>query len=136
MTDPLCMFASPYQTVPYAGMPEIVRKILGICAERGIERVVVGLPVQADGREGEGCRRARILSDRLRAQSMACELWDESWTSRDAEDVLRSMGKTRRTAKENVDAIAASLILKDYLESRAQITTTLVPPARSAGETG
>jgi len=117
VTDPLAMLASPYDTIDFRTMPALVDRIVGLCREKEVQCVVVGLPVREDGREGEGCVRARLLCSRLRDRGCESVLWDETWTSRDAEAVLREAGKTRKTAKGKVDAIAASLILKDYLET-------------------
>lgn len=94
----------------------LVGALIRLCKEKEVETVVIGLPVSADGSEGPGCARARRLSGRLIEAGIRSELVDESWSSRDAEQVLREMGKSRRTAREKVDAIAASLILRDYLE--------------------
>jgi RNase H-fold protein (predicted Holliday junction resolvase) len=46
---------------------------------------------------------------------MRVELQDERWSSRDAEEILRETGKSRKTSRGKVDAIAASLILSEYL---------------------
>ena len=91
------------------------RALRGICAERSVTLVVIGLPVSADGTEGPGCVRARRIAADLLSRGLRVELQDESWSSRDAEDILRETGKNRRKSKEKVDAIAASLILSEFL---------------------
>jgi len=88
--------------------------LLSICAEKEVRLVVVGLPLSADGSEGPGCARARRIQERLTAAGMHAVLHDESWSSRDAETVVREIGGTRRGARDRIDAIAASLILRDY----------------------
>jgi putative Holliday junction resolvase len=117
LTDPLAMIASPYGTIPFSSMETLAKRIAHLCTEKLIELVIIGLPVRDDGREGEGCERSRVFQSKLKSRGIACVLWDESWSSRDAEQILKTLGKTRRTAKEKVDAIAASLFLRDYLQS-------------------
>ncbi len=115
LTDPLRIVSSPLETVPMTGMRALVDRILRLCAERGVGLVVIGLPVSADGTAGPGCARARRLAEMLHAAGTATALQNESWSSRDAEAALRETGRTRRSSRERVDAVAASLILRDYL---------------------
>jgi putative holliday junction resolvase len=118
LTDPLRMISSPLTTVPVRSETDLAETLARLCREHEAGLVVLGLPLSADGSEGPGCARARRMAARLSAMGIAVELQDESWSSRDAEEILRETGGSRRTAKEKVDAIAASLILRDYL-SRA-----------------
>jgi putative Holliday junction resolvase len=120
LSDPLRLISSPLETVPFGSMGSLAGRIEALCHERDVGLVVIGLPVRDDGREGEGCDRARLLAERLTGRGIRCELWDESWSSRDAEKVLQALGKTREKGRRKIDAIAASLILTDYLESRAR----------------
>jgi putative Holliday junction resolvase len=115
LSDPLRMVSSPLATVPMTSESALARTLADLCREHQVGTVVLGLPLSADGSEGPGCARARRIAARLQSLDIPTELQDESWSSRDAEDVLRETGKTRRGAREKVDAIAASLILRDYL---------------------
>ena len=115
LTDSRRIIASPFQTIPLDTEPSLVRRLLALCADQRVTTVVVGLPLSADGSEGPGCARARRIAEALQRGGIAVRLQDESWSSREAEDILRQTGKTRRTSREKVDAIAASLILSDYL---------------------
>jgi putative holliday junction resolvase len=120
LTDPLQMISSPLDTIPMTSESAVAERLVNLCRERAVKTVVIGLPVSADGSEGPGCERSRRIAARLAAAGLQTILHDESWSSRDAEDVLRRTGKTRRGAKERIDAIAASLILKDYLEGASR----------------
>jgi putative holliday junction resolvase len=115
LTDPGRMISSPHATIPMGSENALVRSLLDICAERAVSLVVIGLPLSADGNEGPGCERARRIAAALGSSGVTVKLHDERWSSRDAEKILRETGKNRRTSKEKVDAIAASLILSEYL---------------------
>lgn len=123
LTDPLRTFASPLATVPLVSEKSIAEEVLRLCAERGVDLVVIGMPYEADGSEGEGCARARRIQERLHAGGLRTAFQDETWSSRDAEAALREAGKNRRNSKEAVDMIAASLILRDYLEHASPTST-------------
>jgi putative Holliday junction resolvase len=119
LSDPRHTFGSPLSTIPFISERSLVEEVVRLCAERDVELIVIGMPYEADGSEGDGCERARRVSERLKERGLATAFQDETWTSREAESALAEAGKTRRTAKEAVDKIAASLILRDYLERPA-----------------
>jgi putative holliday junction resolvase len=120
LTDPDRMVASPLDTFPFASLTKAADALARICSERGADIVVIGFPVREDGSEGEGCGRARVLAGMLGQRGLEAVLWDESWTSRDAEAALRDAGQRVRRSSGAVDRIAASLILRDYLEAQAR----------------
>ncbi len=115
LTDPARIISSPHSTIPMNGEEAVIRALLDLCVRQGVTQVVIGLPLSADGSEGPGCARARRVAAGVEAGGLPVHLQDERWTSRDAEGILRQTGRTRRTAKEKVDAIAASLILSEFL---------------------
>jgi putative holliday junction resolvase len=120
ITDPTRLISQPFRTVSFHSESRLVEDLARLAVEQDLERIVIGQPCRDGLPEGEICARARRLSEALSAMGVPCTLWDESWSSRDAEDILRAVGKNRRTAKEDVDRIAASLVLRDYLESTQQ----------------
>ena len=117
LTDALRIVSSPFGTFPMVSEKDLLGRLVGLCREKGVTLAVIGLPLSADGSEGPLCGRARRLAGELDAEGIPAVLQDESWSSREAEDVLRETGKKRKTSREKVDAIAASLILRDYLQA-------------------
>ena len=115
LTDPLRLIASPLRSLDFQGEGPLVQELLRLAAEQGVERVVVGLPLREDGAETEGCRRARKLARRLQSGGLAAVLWDERYSSREAQAALREMGIRARAGR--IDPVAAALILEDYLRS-------------------
>jgi putative Holliday junction resolvase len=128
LSDPQRIISSPHATIPMTSEASLVTALRALCAERSVSLVVIGLPLSADGSEGPGCVRARRIADALQTGGVSVALHDERWSSRDAEDIRRETGKSRRkTARTSatgkmprgtatgVDAIAASLILSEYL---------------------
>jgi len=115
LSDALRIVSSPLDTVPMRSEPDLVARLARLCREKDVALAVIGLPVSADGSEGPLCERARRVRQKLVDAGIPATLQDESWSSREAEDVLRQTGKTRRSSKEKVDAIAASIILREFL---------------------
>lgn len=111
-----------------------MRRLREIVREHGVKRIVVGHPLRLDGTRGEMAEEAERFAERLRKQiGVPVELVDERLTSWEAEQVLeekegrktltqrahrgrRGRAKRRREAKGSVDAVAAAVILRDYLE--------------------
>jgi putative Holliday junction resolvase len=91
-----------------------------LAADRGATRIVVGLPLHLDGREGTGARAAREFARKLgEATSLPVELLDERLTTVEAERALREAPrKTRRARKQVIDAMAATLLLRGWLDAQ------------------
>ena len=83
-------------------------------AEREVRGLVVGLPLTADGREGDMAVRARKFAHRLDEEfGLEVILWDERFSSVEAD---RWLAKGTKTKKEDRDAVAAQIILQSYLD--------------------
>jgi len=86
--------------------------------ERQAERLVLGLPKNMDGTEGPRAEKSRALAELLKAAGAPeVVLWDERRSSVEAHAILHAMGKKEKKHRQNVDAVAASLILEGYLNS-------------------
>lgn len=86
--------------------------------ERQAERLVLGLPKNMDGTEGPRAEKSRALAELLKAAGAPeVVLWDERRSSVEAHAILHAVGKKEKKHRQNVDAVAASLILEGYLNS-------------------
>ncbi len=84
--------------------------------ERGVDQLVVGLPLTADGREGAIAVKARRFAARLGEElGLPVALVDERYSTQEAERLLRGPGRKR--SREAPDAVAAELILQQYLDA-------------------
>lgn len=80
---------------------------------------VVGLPTHLDGTEHEMTARCRRFAHQLNGRfALPVALVDERLTSADAEARLRETGKTAKSAKKHLDAVAAQLILQTWFDLR------------------
>jgi putative Holliday junction resolvase len=87
-------------------------------ARHAVTGVVVGLPLDASGAEGEPAKAARQLGDDIaRRTGLPVALWDERFTTARVLGAVREMGGKTRTRKADVDALAATLLLQHYLDA-------------------
>jgi putative pre-16S rRNA nuclease len=118
-------------TVEARGTPgDAVLSVAAVLREEGVERVVVGLPLHADGRESPSSEEARRFGAAL-AVALAREVvfHDEGLTSWEAEEAVKAGGGRLRDARRSgeVDKRAAVAILYSWLQSKAA-----PPPAPDA----
>jgi putative pre-16S rRNA nuclease len=81
--------------------------------------IVVGLPLTGEGDEGPSATAARELSEAIAARTaLPLELWDERMSTARALGLIREQGGSTRGRKEEVDALAAAVLLQHFLDSR------------------
>ena len=94
-------------------------RVADFALSRGAETLVLGLPKNMDGSEGPRAEKARAFAELLRQR---CDLplvfWDERRSSIEAHNILHAVGKKEKKHRTTVDAVAASLLLESYLDSR------------------
>jgi putative Holliday junction resolvase len=120
MTDPLCIMAHPVHTLARQGVRKDTEALVHLSRERGVDTVVVGLPLELDGTEERSARLARQIGDAVGAATQwPVHYVDERYTSVDAERHLIRADVSRQRRKEVIDQVAAVLILESWLRSRS-----------------
>jgi putative Holliday junction resolvase len=101
------------------GVDQVAAEIARLKEEDdGLSTVVVGLPVRLDGTPNAQTPRVAAFVDALRACTPVPILTaDERLTSREAESLLAERVRDWRQRKARLDAVAAAIILQDYLEA-------------------
>jgi putative Holliday junction resolvase len=115
LSDPLGIYAFPYQTLP--GMsPGELRAYVEQRAGEGVDTVVLGLPRTLRGQEGSEAKRVRVYAEELASLAgVRVVIWDERLSTVEAEKRLRETGRLKRGKR--VDAQAAAVILQSYLDA-------------------
>lgn len=115
--DKLEIAATPHSVVK-AGK-NAVDDVVKILESDDFECIVIGLPVSFDGIERESCERARYFKNELEKKTnLPIEFVDEKFTSKIAESSLIEAGMRRENRKNVIDAVAASIILRGFLDQR------------------
>ena len=118
VTDPLKIVAGNLTTVPTHTLMQFIKDY---CEREQVERIVIGKPTQLNGEPSESMRYITPFVNRLRKEmpDMPVVMYDERFTSSIAHQAMLDGGmkKSDRRDKSRVDAIAATIILNDYLQS-------------------
>jgi putative Holliday junction resolvase len=135
LADTETRMPQPLSTLERINRNEDMRRLRELVREHGVKQIVVGLPLRLDGTRGEMAEEVEGFAQRLRKQiGVLVEMVDERLTSWEAERLLEELQgrfirdeklpgarKTKKVQpKMMVDAVAAAVILKEYLEQQGQ----------------
>jgi len=92
--------------------------VVELATQRGAKKIVVGVPVRLDGQPTQQTALTLQFIEKLRAATtVPIAKWDERLTSAQANRVLIEGNVSRRDRKENVDKLAAQLMLQSFLDA-------------------
>lgn len=122
VSDPLGMVARPVETLHSVSLNKDVAYISDLAKSLEAEAVVVGDPIHMSGDPSPMSGRARKFGDMLaHVSGLPIVYWDERLTTVEAQRILQDSGVQPRKARQQIDAVAAAVILQSYLN-------TLKPP--------
>ena len=139
IADAEARLAQPLGTLQRINRNEDMRRLREMVREHGVKQIVVGLPLRLDGSQSEMAEEATRFAERLRKQiGVPVEMVDERLTSWEAERLLeetqgRVLHKASAAGKKNtkvqgkmtVDAMAAAVILKEYLDQQQDASSSI-----------
>jgi putative Holliday junction resolvase len=135
LADTETRMARPLSTLDRVNRNEDMRRLRELVREHKVKQIVIGLPLRLDGTHGEMAEEAERFAQRVRKQiGVPVEMVDERLTSWEAERLLEEVqgrfiheekltgSKKSKSvqAKMSVDAVAAAVILKEYLDHQEQ----------------
>jgi putative Holliday junction resolvase len=119
LSDPSGVVATPLTVITVHGDGSALQAVDQLCRERGVERLVIGHPINMDGSIGPAGRHVEAFKEKLAGRlAIPIELWDERMTTVTAERALVEGGVRRRARREVVDKLAAQIMLQHYLDAR------------------
>lgn len=122
VTDPLKIIAGGLTTVE---TPNLMKYLKEYTAKETVERFVVGLPKQTNGRDSENLPRVLAFVEQLKKTfpDAPVDMWDERYTSVLAHQTMlqSGIGKKARQNKALVDEISATIILQGWMEGRGNM---------------
>lgn len=117
--DKLEMLSTPLTQINEYNRDKLLVKVADIAKEHKAELVVVGLPKNMDGTEGESAKNAREFAESLKELSgLEIAMQDERGTTITAHNYLNTTNTRGKKRKAVVDSVAATIILEDYLNKR------------------
>ncbi len=118
LSDLLCSIVGSTTVVPSRNTEKAIADIVRIAKENEVGQIVVGLPRNMDGTEGNRAELCREFAEKLhQATGLDVTMWDERRTTVEAHNILSQHNYHGQKRKNTVDAVAASLILEGYLNS-------------------
>ena len=135
LADAEAGLAQPLGTLDRINRNEDMRRLRELVREHGVRQIVVGLPLRLDGTRGDMAEEAARFGQRVHKQlGLPVEMVDERLTSWEAERLLEEQQghvlhaasnkkRKKESSKPGVDAMAAALILKEYLDRRQAVQT-------------
>ena len=121
ISDELGMTARPLETLARTNRRNDLRRLRELARKNGVARIVVGNPVRLDGSAGEMAEQAARFAARVQKElGLPVEMMDERLSSWEAKETTAATKTKRDKQSAGMDAVAAAVILKDFLE-REQI---------------
>lgn len=118
MSDPTGLLASPLTTITRGNLRNDLEKIVGLVTENDVVTIVVGLPVSLDGAIGPQGQKTLDFCGLLRETCpVPIEMLNEQFTSAEAERRIRESGGEPSKDRGRVDAVAAAIILQEWLDA-------------------
>jgi putative holliday junction resolvase len=117
VSDELCVTVRPLSTLRRTNWKQLLHAVAEITSSFDARGLVIGLPLQLDGTEGEAALAARRQARNFELSlKLPVYLQDERLTSVEAEEALRAAGFTDTERRARVDGESAAIILRDFIE--------------------
>jgi putative Holliday junction resolvase len=119
VSDPTGTLATPHAVLHEKDKRQQIERVVAVARELGAERILVGIPLRADGAPSGTARWAEKYAQKLEAVSgLPVERVDERFSSVEAADKLREARPGRRGPAPELDAAAAAIVLQAWLDAR------------------
>jgi putative Holliday junction resolvase len=119
--DELGSMAHPRGTLDATNRTRMLEELRALALASDVSRIVVGLPLDMRGGEGDAARGARTMAQAIAdATGLDVELWDERMTTQVAQRALATSEVRGKKARARIDEAAAVAILQSWLEARAR----------------
>jgi len=117
--DHLEILASPVCVIHETNAKKLIDEISKIVTEKKVELIVVGYPKNMDSSEGSRAQKCSYFAGSLEEKTgIKAVLWDERLTTVAATNALNATNTRGKKRKAIIDAVAATMILQDYLSFR------------------
>ncbi|MGB2783644.1 MAG: Holliday junction resolvase RuvX [Atribacterota bacterium] len=119
ISDELGITAQGLPTIKSANEIEDLKNIKEIIDQYGVEKIVLGLPINMNGSLGEQAKKAISFAEKLKSSfQLPVELEDERLTTSKAEKFLIETDRSRKKRKKVIDKMSAIIILQSFLDRK------------------
>lgn len=114
------ILATPIKVIDERNFDLCVQKVVAASLENKAEMIVVGNPLNMNGSAGPRSELCKSFADKLKEQvDIPVVMWDERSTTVTAHQMMNDVNKRGKKRKAVIDAVAAAVILENYLAWRA-----------------
>jgi putative Holliday junction resolvase len=137
VSDAMGLIATPLTVVRRTSKASDFERFAQLVREQDAEALVVGHPVNEDGSAGPQAQRVERYATALQAAleeaglALPLILWDERMSTQQAEQAMIASGRRARERRARIDAVAAAVILQDYLDVQRPPTAAPLEPSES-----
>ena len=112
-------FAFPKCVITEYNTDKLVDKISSVAKENSVSKIIVGYPKNMDGSIGFRAKECAEIAEKIKtACALEVVLWDERCTTVSAHTALNFTDTRGKKRKNVIDAVAAVIILEDYLRAQ------------------
>ena len=116
-SDIMCIIANGYETYVRRDLDKDLEHLTSLAKDMEVDEIILGLPINMDGTEGERVVATRAFGDKLHeASGLPIKYLDERLTSVSAERLLIEADMSREKRKQVIDKVSATIILQNYLD--------------------
>ncbi len=122
ISDALLLTAQGIETIRRSDWDKDLQRLKELIGQHEVTKIVVGLPRNMNGSEGERCDIVRDFADRLQevVPDLPIIFWDERLSTVAAQRYLIDADVSRAKRRKVIDKMAAVFILQGYLDSKPQ----------------
>lgn len=117
VSDASRLIASPVEVIHRVGFGPDVKRVQEICRRYDTTLILSGLPLNLNGTEGPQAAKVRLFCKQLEKVGLVVYYQDERLTTVTAENALLEQNMHRAQRRQNVDKVAAAVILQQYLDT-------------------
>ena len=118
VSDMTRTIATPVEVIKRVGFGPDVKRISALCQQYETTEILSGLPLNMDGSEGFQAEKVKLLCQQLEKAGLTVYYQDERLTTVTAEEALLEGNMHRAERKQNVDKVAAAIILQQWLDTQ------------------
>jgi len=118
VSDQLEIAVQPIKPIKNKDLRHSIAMINEIVSTNRIEKIVIGVPIGTTGKETKQTKLTREFAEKLKSSvAVEMDVWNESFSTQAAQDIMRSEKKKKKKMKQMVDSYAAMVILQEYFEN-------------------
>lgn len=118
LSDPMRIFAKPLCVIENTNPPDVIAAIKALLCEHKVGLLLCGIPYSLDGlNTPKTDETIAFMQDLEKHLEIPVKAWNESLSTDTANNELKKMGYDWKKSRTMIDAMAACMILKSYLET-------------------